>query len=97
VHVEHLRQSLLAQPSGFAEHPQNARIGGESRKGASRSANLRAACDPTWQAGKLRKKVVEFHQGLSWRLQLHVATVYNMNDYTVKLVDVPERIEEGRG
>jgi ferric-dicitrate binding protein FerR (iron transport regulator) len=26
VHMQHLSQSLLAQPSGFAEHPENPRM-----------------------------------------------------------------------
>jgi len=97
VHMEHLSQSLLAQPSGFAKDAENACVG---RREAQWSKSLReftSSVRPYLSEQECRRRrslssTMVCHD----RLRLHITIVYRINDYYMKLVEVRQRIGEGR-
>ena len=96
--MKRLSQSLLAQPSGFAEYPENARV---RRRETQRSKPLRefaSSVRPYLSEQESRgRRSLSSTMVCHDRVRLHITTVHNINDYKMKLVGVRERIGEEEG
>ena len=95
--MKRLSQSLLAQPSGFAEYSENARM---RRRETQTTKSLREFASSVrpylGEQESRRRRSLGATRVCHIRLQLHIKIVYIINDYLMKLVGLRQRIEERR-
>jgi hypothetical protein len=95
--MEHLSQSLLAQPSGFAEYAENACMRRRKMQWSKPLREFTSSVRPDLSEQESRgRRSLSSTRVCHDRLSLHIIIVFNLNDYTMKLVGVRQRIGKRR-